>query len=983
MLRPDKFAANAAKMLGQVGQALGQDFRGRRFSVEHLVYLHQQLTRQRAVTARNQPAIVENLRALAEVVAHGDSHDPLVFEAFLEHGMLDTLMGFARAPCAVVGHAVVVQALQSLSIITQNVRTQSSIFFLLSNSSIDSLCRLSAQFEEDEEILCNYITLLKALALNLTNTTVQFFLANSGDDSSFPLYEQAVRIASSGRPTDPMVVSAVRTIALSVYRLTDERCRRLVLATSPRGYWRQLASELHASMAALSGHLLGAHMASLGIDGRPPTAAAGVLRLARQSLEDLLDGLYYANDVMAACAEPPSAAPPPHPRARADVAATERSAAAAAGACGGGPELESYASGLTRVLLRRWLLPHVLAPLRRARPPFGPPHESQPVGAMLLVLLQCALTVEAPLFASTLALLLFAPSLRAAAGAPAVVAALRASPAAVLRLGSLAEGEEGGEEEEASPLEAEARPGGAEGGGGGTSAAGQQGGQQGQGEGNATRASLLALLRAADEPLAFGALALLAAVVHAAGGEQAGVAGAASARGEALISPGIAQLLGLLPAGRAAITIAPARSAADAVGCGAADGSGGGQPPRYDAELVSALLSLLARGLGCDADGSDGVGHIASEAARARAREEEAAAAETEGEATEEEEEEAEGAAGPAAAHGGQSAPPRLPPAAALGPGSLCAAAEMLAFLCARQPQPAAPSDAPAAEPAEPVAGGRAQTRRGEALLPAHAAALTRLLAAARAHGRAARAAFVAAAAAVRAEGGGDPIGKGGQAVQPPSARRREPEGAQPAARRAEEAERAFGRAIVAAWRALPPPLVCARGVGQRRGGRVALAAAARDLPRWASVAQPAPAAAAAGGAPLTAGSRGQLVDSALGSGATAASAAGSEAGGNEAEAWQGELRAVLLGAYLQRAFPAIAPASAQRSAAAQGGESDSRGDDGEGSDEESAVLERVTAFLGGVRRTGEGQNAQAPEEVARGGQAGGAPTIPGRALPG
>lgn len=697
-MRPEKLAAH---VLGQVGHALAPEaFRGRRFSVEHLVHVHAQLARNRTVSARNQTAITEQLRSLAEIVVHGDVHDPLVFEAFLEHSMLDTLMSFMRAPRTSAGHAVVVQALQSLSIVTQNVRTQSSIYFLLSNSSIDSLCRQSAHFEQDEELLCNYITLLKALALNLTNTTIQFFLA---DESAFPLYTEAVRFSTA---SDPMVVSAVRTIALSVYRLTDERARRLVLAISPRAYWRRLASEHEQHASALCASLVGAYTASAGIDGRPPSAATAMLRSARRSLEDLLDGLYYVNDVMTACVGAPLAGPAHAPAvAPADT--------------------ESYASALTRVLLQQWLLPRVLAPLARARAPAAAPHDGRALAAMLLVLVHALIVVESRVFSSTLALLLLAPSVSRAARSAPIVAELGARPPTLLIPAELA-GEVG----------------------------------------NARRAALLALVSRGDEPTGFGAVVLLCALIRAAGGEDAGQApygetvrdggdgtGAGDARvpaereGEAgvrapagplpplagtraadgagvagaSVSAPLLKLVGLMPYAHASAHSpsaaasppgaprdgeppagATAHGAAARMGSSAGAGGGGelGADDEPSHGIIGALLELLERGFDCE-----------------RAPRNMSA---------------------PAGQHtlAGASAARALHTDAQPCVESMCAAAELVALLCKRPRGCAADGADGAQDGAHPAP-----------LLAEHARALARLLSAARELGRAAHGANVTAAA--------------------------------------------------------------------------------------------------------------------------------------------------------------------------------------------------------------------------------------------
>lgn len=71
--------------------------------------------------------------------------------------------------------ACALQVLQTLSIIIQNVRSETGIFFLFSNNHINNIVSASYDFE-DEEVLGYYISFLKAISLKLNPLTVRFFL---------------------------------------------------------------------------------------------------------------------------------------------------------------------------------------------------------------------------------------------------------------------------------------------------------------------------------------------------------------------------------------------------------------------------------------------------------------------------------------------------------------------------------------------------------------------------------------------------------------------------------------------------------------------------------------------------------------------------------------------------------------------------------------------------------------------------------------
>ena len=60
----------------------------------------------------------------------------------------------------------VTQVLQTLSIIIQNVRSETGIFFLFSNNHINNIVDLDFDFS-DEEVLGYYISFLKTISLKL------------------------------------------------------------------------------------------------------------------------------------------------------------------------------------------------------------------------------------------------------------------------------------------------------------------------------------------------------------------------------------------------------------------------------------------------------------------------------------------------------------------------------------------------------------------------------------------------------------------------------------------------------------------------------------------------------------------------------------------------------------------------------------------------------------------------------------------------
>jgi protein CLEC16A len=137
-------------------------------------------------------------------------------------------------------HATLQQVLQTLSIIIQNVRSETGIFFLFSNNHINNIVDLDFDFS-DEEVLGYYISFLKTISLKLNTGTVHFFLNSSPTGRGFPLYSRAVRLAHN---REGMVRAAVRTLTLKVYSVPDPDIQAFVTAPPASHYFTEVAHYL-------------------------------------------------------------------------------------------------------------------------------------------------------------------------------------------------------------------------------------------------------------------------------------------------------------------------------------------------------------------------------------------------------------------------------------------------------------------------------------------------------------------------------------------------------------------------------------------------------------------------------------------------------------------------------------------------------------------------------------------------------------------
>jgi hypothetical protein len=179
-------------------------------------------------------AVVETVRQITEALIWGEQNDTNFFDFFCEKSILADfirVLGLLQAP-----KEVKVQLLQTLSMLVQNIRRQTSVYYLLSGNYVNKLIAIPLDFN-DEEILAYYITLLKSLAMRLDRETIKFFFIQH-PEYSFPLYIEAAKFFSH---RDQMVRAAVRTITLQVYRTDDKAMQRFVLRHARETYFNQLA----------------------------------------------------------------------------------------------------------------------------------------------------------------------------------------------------------------------------------------------------------------------------------------------------------------------------------------------------------------------------------------------------------------------------------------------------------------------------------------------------------------------------------------------------------------------------------------------------------------------------------------------------------------------------------------------------------------------------------------------------------------------
>ena len=118
------------------------------------------------------------------------------------------------------GNYVTVQLLQTLNILFENIRHETSLYYLLSNNHVNSI--ILHKFDlSDEEVMAYYISFLKTLSFKLNPHTIHFFF--NGTD--FALYTEAIKYFNH---PEKMVRIAVRILTLNVFKVDENSMLKFI-----------------------------------------------------------------------------------------------------------------------------------------------------------------------------------------------------------------------------------------------------------------------------------------------------------------------------------------------------------------------------------------------------------------------------------------------------------------------------------------------------------------------------------------------------------------------------------------------------------------------------------------------------------------------------------------------------------------------------------------------------------------------------------
>ncbi|KAK5969100.1 FPL domain-containing protein [Trichostrongylus colubriformis] len=244
-------------------------------SLDYLKYLHTVLVKNEKVVETNRKILVEALRAIAEILIWGDQNDSSVFDFFLERQMLSYFLQIMKQD----GGSLNVQLLQTLNILFENIRHETSLYFLLSNNHVNSIITHTFDFT-NEEIMAYYISFLKTLSFKLNPSTIHFFFNEATEE--FPLLTESLKFFDS---TESMVRIAVRNIVLNIVRVNDPSMTAFVKGAT-KVYLYNLVDSLVTQAIELDTFVRSAENVIANRD-----------RL-REKVDDLVDLLHYMGELL-------------------------------------------------------------------------------------------------------------------------------------------------------------------------------------------------------------------------------------------------------------------------------------------------------------------------------------------------------------------------------------------------------------------------------------------------------------------------------------------------------------------------------------------------------------------------------------------------------------------------------------------------------------------------------------------------------------
>ncbi|XP_057741493.1 protein TRANSPARENT TESTA 9-like isoform X1 [Arachis stenosperma] len=220
-----------------------------RFSVLHFRSVIDELKQIKVVNMRNRELVLDLLQSVVEIITYGDKHDPSILECFMDR---QVVAEFVRMLDIGENSRIEAPLLQYLSIMIQNMDNEHAIYYCFSNGYINSI--ILHPYELDGgDLAPYYVSFLRAVSGKINRDTLCLLVNVHGDAVvSFPLYTEALRFAHH---EEKMIQTAVRTIVLNIYNVSDEMIYKFIMTPPVSDYFSVMVGRLREMCILLDAFL--------------------------------------------------------------------------------------------------------------------------------------------------------------------------------------------------------------------------------------------------------------------------------------------------------------------------------------------------------------------------------------------------------------------------------------------------------------------------------------------------------------------------------------------------------------------------------------------------------------------------------------------------------------------------------------------------------------------------------------------------------
>ncbi|OMJ75593.1 hypothetical protein SteCoe_25248 [Stentor coeruleus] len=237
-----------------------------RHTVEGFSSLHTELLNLLPITPHNKDQAIEAIRAISEQLIWSDQNQGGFFRHAIDTNLLRlfwTILIDSKP------QEVHIQLIQSATLLIHNLSSDKCKKYLLNTLFYRDVVCYSYDFS-DEDIVENYISMLKAFAVNLKAEMLSEYLANN----NFALLTGTMMFMNYH---ESMIKTAARTVILSIFKLKPKNIKDYIIQS---GFFNCFIASIGEKLSQCNKHILKRNSGKL-----------------EKTLAEIYEDLYYIHDI--------------------------------------------------------------------------------------------------------------------------------------------------------------------------------------------------------------------------------------------------------------------------------------------------------------------------------------------------------------------------------------------------------------------------------------------------------------------------------------------------------------------------------------------------------------------------------------------------------------------------------------------------------------------------------------------------------------